>query len=238
MSQVVPSVPFENVAGRVQRNWRPTEANPHHALFAQTRGGKSHLIRWGILPLADLARVVVVDVKPGGDPIWNGWGEDVTELRSGFGLNSDGHRAWYRVRVLPGDEGSSQVRRILEQLAAEGEAVLVIDDARKVTDQHAPGLRLGHVVDHLLLEGAGLGVTVILGANSTAWATSSVKDQCAFIWLGHTRSDQVRHEFSRVAGLPKDMRSTLSAIAPKEWLYTDAADGELMLALTRAPAAK
>lgn len=233
---IVPEVPFANVGGRVQRNWHPTDANPHMAIFAQTRGGKSHLIRWGILPLAALGRMVVIDVKPGGDATWDGWGEDVTELRRGFGRSSTGLPR-YRIRVLPGDEGAAQVRRILDQLGAEGEAIIVMDDARRITDQHAPGMRLGNVVDHLLLEGAGLGITVILGANSTAWATSSLKDQCAVIWLGHTRSDEVRREFAKVAGLPAEVRPVLDGIAPRQWLYTDAADGNLMLGLTRAPAA-
>jgi hypothetical protein len=232
----VPLIDFERVAGRVQRNWRPLEANPHQALFAQTRGGKSHLIRYGILPLAAYDRIVVIDVKPGGDLTWHGWGEDVTELRPGFGRSTTG---WprYRVRVLPGDDGAAQVRRILEQLGAEGEAILVIDDARRVTDHHTPGLKLGNVVDHLLLEGAGIGLTVILGANSTAWATSSLKDQCGVIWLGHTRSKDQRDSFADIAGLPKSDRPALDSIAPRSWLYTDYSGEELRLALTRAPAA-
>jgi hypothetical protein len=236
-SHGVPVVPFARVAGRVQRNWRPIAVNPHQALFAQTRGGKSHLIRWGILPLAAYDRVVVIDVKPGGDLTWNGWGEDVTELRPGFGRSSTG---WprYRVRVLAGDDGKAQVRRILEQLGAEGEVILVVDDARRVTDHHAPGLGLGNVVDHLLLEGAGIGLTVILGANSTAWATSSLKDQCGAIWLGHARSKDQRDNFADLTGLPKSHRPALDSIAPRSWLYTDYSGDELMLALTSPPGAR
>jgi hypothetical protein len=232
----VPLIDFQPVAGRVQRNWHPLEANPHQAAFAQTRGGKSHLFRWGILPLAAYDRMVVIDVKPGGDLTWNGWGQDVTELRPGFGRSATG---WprYRVRVLPGDDGKTQVRRILEQLGAEGETILVIDDARRVTDSHAPGLGLGNAVDHLLLEGAGIGLTVILGANSTAWATSSLKDQCGVIWLGHTRSKDQRDALADIAGLPKSNRATLDTIAPRSWLYTDYSGEELMLALTRPPGA-
>ncbi len=68
----VPEIPFTLVAGRLQRNWNPTDANPHMAAFAHTRGGKSHLFRWGIFPIAPLARRVVLDVKPGGDETWDG----------------------------------------------------------------------------------------------------------------------------------------------------------------------
>jgi hypothetical protein len=56
------------------------------------------------------------------------------------------------------------MRRILDQLGAEGEAILIIDDARKITDSKAPGLGLGNVVEHLLLECRVIGLTVIVGA--------------------------------------------------------------------------
>jgi len=232
----IPRVPFPAVAGRLQRNWQPLEANPHMALFAQTRGGKSHLIRWGILPVVPFARVVVIDVKSGGDPTWQEWGNDITALKPGFGRGPNATPR-YRVRLLPGEEGTVQVRRMLDQLAAEGEAVLVIDDARRVTDRQAPGLGLGNVVDHLLLEGAGLGLTVILGANSTAWATTALKDQCGVIWIGHTRTEYQRDEFAKVSGLPREHRSALDTIAPRNWLYTDYAGEQLMLGLTSVPAA-
>ena len=235
--QIVPVVPFANVAGRVQRNWCPAEANPHHAAFAQTRGGKSHLIRWGILPLAALGRMVVIDVKPGGDRTWNGWGEDVTGLRPGFGLSATGLPR-YRVRVLPGAEGSEQVRRILEQLAAEGEVIIVVDDAGRVTDNAGRGgMGLGGTVDHMLSLGAATGVTMILGLNSTAWAASGAKDQCGTIWIGVTRSRTMRDNFADVAGLPREVRPVLDRIPARHWLYSDYAGDDLMMALTHVPAA-
>jgi hypothetical protein len=214
----------------MQRNWHPIEYNPHKVILAQSRCGKSHLIRYGLLPLAPLARTVVIDVKHGGDPTWNGWGNDVTELRPGFGSGANG-RALYRVKVLPGDEGAVQVRRILDQLAAEGEAIVIMDDARKVTDQRAPGLKCGTVVDHLLLEGAALGISVILGANSVAWATSGLRDQCATILLG-SLGPAARDDCARIAGLDKNARAALDHVARRRFLYADTHDGEPMLALT------
>lgn len=232
----VPEIAWRTVAGRLQRSWQPTEANPHMALFAQTRGGKSHLIRYGILPVVPLARIVVIDVKPPHDGnVWNGFGHDTTELAHGFGLSPAGTPR-YRILLKPGADGTTQVRRVLEQIAAEGECILVIDDARRVTSQHAPGLGLTHVVDHLMLEGAALGVTVILGANSTAWPNSGLKDQCGMIWIGHTRSAEQRDKFAEIAGI-KDCRGILDTIAPRTWLYTDYAGDRLMLARTTPPGA-
>lgn len=230
MSTYVPEIAWRNVAGRVQRHWHPLEYNPHKAIFAQSRGGKSHLIRYGLLPLVPLARMVVIDVKHGGDPTWNGWGEDVTELRPGFGSSSSGHPR-YRVKVLPGDEGAVQVRRILDQLAAEGEVIVIMDDARKVTDGRAPGLKCGMVVDHLLLEGAALGISVILGANSVSWATSGLRDQCQTIMLGYLGA-AARDDCARLVGLDKNARTELDRLAPRRFLYADGHDGELMLART------
>lgn len=226
----VPEIPWPRVAGRIQRHWSPLEYNPHKAVFAQSHGGKSYLIRHGLLPLVPLARALVIDVKPGGDPAWDGWGADVAELKPGFSGNADG-TALYRLMVRPGADGADQVRRVLDQVAAEGECVVIMDDARKVTDQRAPGLKCGTVVDHLLLEGAAIGITAILGANSVAWATSGLKDQCATIILGHLGAG-VRDDCARLAGLDKPARAELDRLAPRRFLYTDAHDGEPLLALT------
>lgn len=231
----VPDVPWPVVAGRIQRLWSPIDANPHKAIFAQSRGGKSHLIRHGLLPLVPLARTVVIDVKLGGDPTWDGWGSDVAELTPGFGTPAGHDAPRYRLRVRPGDEGALQVRRALEVLGAEGECVVIMDDARKVTDPREPGLKCGTVVDHLLLEGAALGISVILGANSDAWATSGLRDQCATFLLGHLGGN-TREGVARIAGLARTERAELDTIAPRQFLYADAHDGELMLARTAAPA--
>jgi hypothetical protein len=230
VSTYVPDIAWPVVAGRIQRHWHPIEYNPHKAIFAQSRGGKSHLIRRGLLPLAPLGRQVVMDVKHGGDPVWNEWGDDVTELKPGFGAGACG-RPRYRLRVLPGDEGAVQVRRALDQLAAEGEVTIVMDDARKVTDNRAPGLKCGSVVDHLLLEGAALGITLILGANSVAWATSGLRDQCQTLLLGYLGA-AARDDCAHLAGLDKHARAELDHLAPRRFLYADGHDGEPMLAIT------
>ncbi len=231
---IIPDIDFERVAGRVQRLWSPTERNPHHVVLGYTGSGKSHLIRFGLLPVVPLARVVVVDIKPGGEPVWDGWGEDTDHLAPGFGLNASGYPR-YRIRLLPGYAGKEQVRRILDQLGAEGEAILVIDDARKVTDRQAPGLGLGNTVEHLLLECRVIGLTVILGAGSVAWLPPSAKDQPGFAWLGYVGHTEQRDEFAKVASLDREARAVLDQIAPRQWLYADHHEARHMLALTTAP---
>jgi hypothetical protein len=228
----IPEVPIQHVTGRMQRLWSPTERNPHMAVLGYTGAGKSHLIRRGILAVAELARIVVLDIKPGGEPVWDDWGEDTDHLKPGFGLNSTGFPR-YRIRLLPGDAGKEQMRRILDQLGTEGETILVIDDARKLTDRQAPGLGLGNVVEHLLLECRVIGLTVIVGAGSVAWLPPSLKDQPGFAWLGYTGHPDQRDEFAKVGALPKEARPVLDTIAPRQWLYSDHHGEHLMLARTR-----
>lgn len=230
----VPEIPWPNVAGRIQRHWSPLEANPHIAIFAKSRSGKSYFIRRGLLPLVPLARVVVIDIKHGGDPEWNGWGEDVTELAPGFAGNDVTGDAFYRLKLLPGPEGGPQVRRALDQIAAEGECIVVMDDALKVTDRQEPGLKCGPPVNHMLQESASLGVTLILGAHSAKWAVSGLKDQCSTMIAGHLGA-AARDDVARLIGLDKAERPLLDRIAPRRFLYTDTHDGELMLALTGLP---
>jgi hypothetical protein len=87
------------------------------AMLGQARRQNPSLRRAGeaVFPLA---RAVVLDIRPGGEPVWDGWGEDTDHLRPGFGLNSSGF-ARYRVRLIPGhDAGQTQLRRILDQFGA------------------------------------------------------------------------------------------------------------------------
>lgn len=231
----IPDIPFNRVAGRVQRLWSPLERNPHMVVLGYSGAGKSHLVRWGILPAAPAARVVVLDIKPGGEPVWNGWGQDTDRLTPGFGRNASGH-ARYRIRLLPGEAaGKSQTRRILDQLGAEGEAILIIDDARKITDRQSPGLGLGNLVEHLMLECRVIGLTLIIGAQSAAWLPPSLKDQPGFAWLGYTGHAEQRDKFAEIGALPRELRPVLDTIAPRQWLYTDHHGEHLMVARTAAP---
>lgn len=221
----VPTVPFPRIARRVAQYWDPYEWNPHKGLFAPAGGGKSYLIRHGLLPIVPGARTVVIDVKPGGERTWNGWGTDVISLSPGFAPGN------YRVMVRPGDEGKRQVRHILELIAAEGECIVIMDDSKRITAQ-APNMGLAGWVNKLLDECRSIGVSVILAANSTNWVTSSLRDQCSVYFLGLMRNELERKKLSEIIGLPREYRHALATIKPHQFLYSDQFDGDIKVAIT------
>lgn len=245
---MTPVVPWPEIAGRMQRRIvRPPEVNPHIVVLAQTRGGKDHLIRWGILPAFPLARVLVLITKRGAaDLAWAGWGNEVAagELRGGSGLGPDGTPR-YQIALTPGRVSGDQARRLLEQCAEEGHMIVVIGDAASLTDPvNRGGLGCEPIVTRMMDQGAGNGLTVIACANSASWAASGIKDQAAAVLVGRSGGDMAGL-FADIAGLPKRNvslgrgaeRDTIAGLAPHWWLYTDHADGEPFARVTTPPPA-
>lgn len=248
MTAAVPAVAWEEIAGRIQRRiLRPPEVNPHIVALAQTRSGKDYLIRHGILPVFPLARVVTLITKRGtSDPTWDGWGNVITpgELPSCFDLGEDGTPR-YLISLTPGKVTADQARRLLEQIAAEGEMILVIGDTAALTDPASRGgLGCEAILTHMMAEGAGIGLTVIACANSAAWAAAGIKDQAAAVLIGRAGGDMVG-PFADIAGLPRrnvqlgrgTEREAIARLAPHWWLYTDHADGQLFARVTTPPPA-
>src|ERR1700732_1552894 len=104
MTKQIDVIPITDVMKRVAKFGNPFLWNPHHGLLGPSRSGKSYLIRHGIISAWPDDRIVVIDVKPGGERTWNGWGNDVLTLPSGFGRGSN-DRAHYRIMVQRGDKG-------------------------------------------------------------------------------------------------------------------------------------
>lgn len=232
---MIPRVRWPHVAARVQRTWLPRTINPHQVIYGQSRAGKDHLIRYGLLPLKPAARVLVLDIKRGGDPMWNGWGDDVP--LAGWTPALDARR----VRVLmPGtdDQAARLAARLLETVAAIGEHVLVMPDAGRITEpRRRGGLALDGPVARLMNEGAVNGITVLAGLNSPTWAEASFKHQAGRVWLGFIVHADGRTAFAEAAGLPKGpARDQLAALVPGDFIYADYIDGP-RLAVTRAPGA-
>jgi hypothetical protein len=230
----VPSVSFGQIQGRMARLWDPFERNPHVAVFGITGSGKSYLIRRGILPLRRDSRIVVIDVKDDRDSVWTGFGKPVTELPPAFFLTDDReYPAVWRV-IVDRRNAQAQLRRIFDQIRDEGHCVVVVDESRSITEREQVGL--GSVVENLITEGRGLGVTMIMGAQSTAWAVASLKDQPAVMFIGQSAGDQPL-ALAKMAGYGRELAQVIGRIPAREWLYRDLWDGSPILGLTRAPAA-
>jgi hypothetical protein len=182
------------------------------------------------LPIVPNARIVLIDVKPGGERTWAGWGNDVESLSRGFGRGPNGN-ANYRVMLQSGTRGKDQIQRVIDIISTEGEVIFIMDDSRKITANN-PGLGLRNHVDALLTDGAGIGISVILAANSTVWATSTLRDQCGVYFLGLMTNADQRKQFANIIGLPKEYHPTLATLKPRQFLYCDQFDGPQRLALT------
>lgn len=227
----VPTVPFVTVAARVDRLWDPFALNPHHAVFGTTGSGKSHLIRHGILALRPYARTLIIDVKANRDQTWQGYGQPVTELPPAFAGEGDGPAGMRYRLIVDRTDAKRQVRRALEQIREEGHCIVVIDESRSVTEREQIGL--GSLVENLVLEGRGLGITVIVGAQSSAWAVTALKDQPAALWVGRQRNSKQARSLAEIAGYGRELDPVIrSGIPPRHWLYADAWEENPVLAIT------
>ena len=233
----VPPVPFGRIQGRMSRLWDPFERNPHIGVFGITGSGKTHLIRHGILPLREYSRTVVIDVKDDRDSVWSGWGQPVAELPPAFFRSGD--RARWRV-VVDRRNAQAQLRRVFDQVRDEGHCVVVVDESRSITEREQVGL--GSVVENLILEGRGIGVTLIMGAQSTAWAVSALKDQPAALFIGQTSGQDQALALAKMAGGDfdaariRELALTIGRVESRQWLYRDKWEGPVMLGLTTPPA--
>lgn len=231
----VPDVPFRQIQGRMFRLWDPFQLNPHIGVFGISGSGKSHLIRWGILPLRRHSRTVVIDVKDDRDSVWAGYGKPVTELPPAFyRTGSKEHPVVWRV-IVDRRNARAQLQRIFDQIRDEGHCVVVVDETRSITEREQAGL--SSVVENLILEGRGLGVTMIMGAQSTAWAVPSLRDQPAALFIGQCAGQEQAKAQASMAGYGRELAEVIGRIPARTWLYRDLWEGPPILGLCEAPAA-
>jgi hypothetical protein len=241
----IPLVPPEIVAGRIQRRiLRPLIVCPHIGIIGHSRSGKDYLVRHLILGHAKpLAKAVLLDVKTGhdhgscpvpgcagrGDQTWCGWGIDVSELPAHLEAGQ------YRVLVPGGDSAKQIAERVLDQLAAVREVIVILSDAGRITEPpNRGGLSLGGRVSRIMSEGASGGLTVISCSTSAAWSESSIKDQTPTKLIGQVSGKKARDDVAHLAGLPSWARPALDSLPDKHFVYADHLDGEPALAIVKA----
>lgn len=233
----VPAREWDEVAAYVNAEWKP-DSSPHHAIIAQTRAGKSSLIRHGLLPLVPYDRVLVLDSKGGRDRSWSGWGRTVSRFPSSFKLRSvdpETPRAgWFRL-VIPRTraEGRPVVAEALDKVIQQGDWIVVVDETRHVTDAGDPGLGLRGPYEELVLRGGAHGVMVISGTQAPRWVPSSFYDGAAFAWFGRLRDQVIHKRILEVGGMSRELLPTVSTLPRFSWLLN--ADGGDYLAVVKAP---
>lgn len=236
-------------------------AGEHWATFAPTKGGKSHLIRYGLLPLWWRYPVLWLRFKARDDTT-PGFGTQVDRYpiveRIKYKVRRRDSEAWetdpewfllqlpsYRFDpTAPRDRSPSwaNARRVageaLDRTFQEGGWVDVIDEIQAVTGNIPPALDLGPSLENALQRGRTQPLTLITASQQPAWNSPSVYDQARFVALGKTLDEARFQRIGELGGSRKRIEMTLPELkgphpGPPEFVIVDRYTG--WMAVTSAP---
>jgi hypothetical protein len=230
-------------------------AGMHVSIFAPNEGGKTHLIRYGLMPHWQRYPALILQYKKR-DPALSGFGHPVKNFPSRLqrlryqtrGLDSPAWRddpEWFRLVLPPyrwsADgrklEGYKRARKIageaIDRVYHEGGWVLVVDEVRRVTDPRQPGLGLEAPLENIWQAARSEPVTLIGGTQQPASAPSSMYDQASLVYLGKTL-DVGRHErLAEIGGNTQLIKRTLPTLDNHEFLFVHRQSGDM--AIVKAP---
>jgi hypothetical protein len=228
------------VLERVDRLRRPQTA-PHHLVLAQTRAGKSSLVKQ-LLRLRSSERVLIIDPKRAADPVWDdepgeehSWGRPVTSLGPGYGRTAEGggpHGLWFRLVATADHEATRRgLLGALGVVADEGHVVLVIDDAREVCRAY----NLAPAVESVLLLGGAASTSVVLATQEVGYVPG--RAQAAFRWIGHTGDWAAAKAAAGALGRSgRAFTEAMATIPAYSWCYVDDLAGNPGPCITSFPA--
>lgn len=225
MQQPMPSAPVARVLARVSAAWAPQTA-PHHLILAQTRAGKSTLIK-ALLQLRPTARALILDPKPAADEVWDDdpgdlhtWGLPVTSIQPGFGQHAEGggpHGYWFRM-IATKDRAAtaSAIEAALGIVRSEGHVILVVDDAKEVCRAY----RQSEQVESVMLLGGSNATSVILATQELGYVPG--RAQTAFNWIGHTGGWDAAKAAAAILGRQgRPWHAAMAAIPAYTFCYHD-----------------
>lgn len=226
----IPIVPWEEVHGRVGDFWIPGDA-PHHAIVAQTRGGKSYLIGNGILKHKENERVLIIDVK-GDDPTYHEIGNPVDKIPSQFNRSVNDWLSeakpkehWYRLVVREDwTDAREQVGKALAACYKEHDWTIVLDETRALTDPRPPGLNLSPLVEQLWLRGGSKGINVVAATQGPRWVPRSFYEQAQFHWIGRIEDEDSQKRLREIGGMERYHLPTIKGLQRHHFIYTDNLD--------------
>lgn len=220
----IPDVDWKQVARRINAHWKAKTA-PHISIMAQTRAGKSYLVRHGILPLCKNDRVLMIDVK-GNDETLNGWGRPVRAIparmrRSSLIEKPKPGQNWFRLITYPDfDRAAEQVHEAFETVMKEGSWVIVIDELRAITDPRAPGLNLKPDWERFILRGGSNDIATINLSQEPRWCPGSFYTQSNFYFISRIEDEAAQKRLGEI-GSTKELVPHIRSIPRRFWLYMD-----------------
>lgn len=226
----------------LDHNWH---AGQHVSIVAVTGGGKSFLIRYGLLPLWKDYRVLVVDNK-GDDPTLASLGHRVSSWREIEDLegNQDNQDRTYRLVVpewdyRPGGRSAEGLRRAQEVVGTalhsayrQGDWVIVLDETRAVTDSQSKfALGLQGVAENIWQRGRSRRVTLIAATQQPIWMPSSFYSQPSILYVARMLEPPTDH-LREIGGDTRLMKQVLPTLRRWEFLVIERDTGNM--SITRA----
>lgn len=248
-----PHVEWDELRDMLDEQW---QAGQHVSIFAPTEGGKTHLIRYGLLPLWTRYPVMWVRFKPR-DETTEGWGVKVQRFpvaeRLKYRLRGRDSAKWesdpeHYLLQLPAYRHQSGARdgkteswsrardicaEVLDRSYREGGWVLVIDEVRALSDRNPPHLDLGAYLENCWQRGRSQPLTVIAAAQQPAWAPTSMYDQPRFVFLGRVLDEARFERIGEMGGNSKEIEQIIPTLRgagdPEgpEFLVVDRWSGEM-----------
>jgi hypothetical protein len=232
------------------------EAGQHASVFAPTDGGKTYLIRHGLLPLWQRYPVLWLKFKPN-DATLDGMKNRVreypgTDRRLKYRLRKLDSEKWaqdpewfivelptYEWRATQPSEGVRRAReaagKCLDRAYHEGGWVIVLDEVRAFSDVEPPALQLRPLLENNWQRGRSQPLTVIAATQQPANAPSSMYDQPRWVFLGRTL-DQGRHErIGEIGGHTEAIQEILPTLRHREFLIVDRREGDMWITMVDGP---
>lgn len=254
-ADLVERVEWEEFYDYLSGEWH---AGQHLSIFSETEGGKTHMIRYGLLPLWQRYPVLYFDLKPKAQTI-AGMGKVVHQfptwdqrlkyrIRDPSSAEWERDPQWFRLKPPqyhwspdPRREDATwrRARRVvgeaIDRAFTEGGWVLVVDDTQTVTDPQPPSLDLAAPMRNAWRNGREQPLTVVAATQQPAGAPTQMYDQPTYFLLGGI-GDVRRHErLGEIGGDVKLIEAVLPTLDDREFLFTRKRGRDMMI-VTAPPA--
>lgn len=211
----IPRVSWEAHQDYVVAHW-DYEHNPHVTVISPTGGGKTSLLRCGLLPMLANDQVMVIDSK--------GWDKEI----NGAGLRRVRRfpPRWERNALDRGEFGKhyqyvardrAGTFQVINRCYSEGKWVLIIDELRRVCDRN-PNLGLASTMELVITNSRGRLILISM-TQAPRWIPSTFIEQPSHLYVGHLEGKYARAKLADTGTDPEIVDRALKSLVKYEWLY-------------------